>query len=139
MGYSDIKVNESSDYLKLVAGQAVTVHFLTEHPESEFVHWINREKKICSGAGCEYCSDDKPKQRWSVSVIDRSDGKEKKFEFGPMIAGQLKEIDEMQRQSSGGKKTIHDTDVRIKTTGSGLDTEYSVLPVPMSSSEDVPF
>lgn len=129
MSFKDLDIEGNSDYLKLTAGVPVTFHILSRVPKKQSVHWIDKKKNVCIGKGCEHCLNaDKPKQRWSSDVYDRKDSKVKKLEFGPQIAGQFKAIAEMMAEN---QQTIHQTDIRIKTTGSSLETEYSVLPIPM--------
>jgi len=148
-GYSDMEVDGgSSDYLKLKSGETVTFNILSQKPEKEVIHWQNKKRVKCLGKEkCDLCMEgDKPKQRWQIMVWDRKEQKEKKFEFGASIASQIKAIAEMQQES---QSTIHMTDIRIKTVGSGLETEYTVLPAPQigtipaevkaKHSEEVPF
>lgn len=128
MGFNDIDVESSSDYVKLTAGNVVTFHILTRDPKKDSVHWKNQKKSSCLGKECELCAEgNKAKSRWTIEVFDRKDSLIKKLEFGSMIATQLKAIAEMLAEN---KQTVHDVDIRIKTTGSGLETEYSVLHVP---------
>jgi hypothetical protein len=132
MGYSDIEVSGTGDFLKLTAANVVTINLLSREPKKEIVHWINKKRSTCLINGCENCMNgDKPKQRWTAEVWDRKENAVKKLEFGAMIASQFKEIAALQAENG---KTIHDTDIRIKTTGAGIDSEYSCLPVPMSGS-----
>ncbi len=109
---------------------------------------MNKKRQDCLGKEqCELCATgDKARQRWTIAVWDRKENREKKLEFGASIASQIKEIAQLQSES---KKTVHDTDIRIKTMGSGLETEYTVLPVIASGKipseviakydEEVPF
>lgn len=128
-GFTDIDVESSGDYIKLTAGNPVTFHILSESPKKEKIHWINKKKSTCFGEDCQACAQgDRAKSRWTADVWDRKEGAVKKFEFGSMIASQLKSIAEMLAES---QQTIHGVDIRIKTTGSSLETEYSVLHVPM--------
>ncbi len=133
MSFTDLDVSSGGgDYIKLVAGTPITFHILSQNPEKSIVHWKDKKKKNCTGPDCDMCAEgDKPKHRWIIDVWDNKESKMKKFEFGSMIATQLKAIAEMMDEN---KQTIHDTDIRVKTTGSGLETEYSVLHVPMTSS-----
>lgn len=127
-GYDDIEVDGGGEYVKLTAGTVVTIHILSRTPKKELVHWVDKKKMVCSGQNCAVCSTgDKPKQRWTAEVWDRKDMQVKKLEFGAMIAGQLKSIAEMLKESN---QDIHAVDIRIKTTGANLETEYSVLHVP---------
>lgn len=132
MSFIDIEVQQSGDYIKLTAGVIVTFHILSQTPTKSVVHWESKKKTDCTGRDCEMCAKgNKPKQRWVAEVWDNKESKVKKLEFGPMIASQFKAIAEMLGENS---QTIHDVDIRVKTTGSDLETEYSVLHVPMTSS-----
>ncbi len=136
-GFTSLEIEASSDYLRTKSGETVTFHILSEQPKKENAHWVGpdggkKEKKACIGKNCEFCMDGNiAKQRWTCDVLDRKDGKAKKFEFGAMIAGQIKNIAELLAEN---QQTVHDVDIRIKTTGSGLETEYSVLYVPKTGS-----
>jgi len=130
MSYTDIEIEGGSDYIKLTSGSVVSFHILSPTPTKSVVHWQERKKVSCMGKDCDLCaSGDRPKQRWTADVWDRKDQKVKKLEFGSMIAGQFKAIAEMLAETA---QTIHQIDIRIKTTGAGLETEYSVLHIPMS-------
>lgn len=130
MSFANMEIESSGDYLKLTAGNVVTFNILSKTPAKSVVHWVNKKKENCIGNGCDFClQDNKPKQRWIIDVWDRKEQKVKKLEFGSMIAGQLKSIAEMLAET---QQDIHDVDIRVKTTGSSLETEYSVLHVPKS-------
>ena len=129
-GYGDMEIEGGGEYIKLTAGTVVTVHLLSREPKKENVHWSDRKRSNCMGKVCDLCAEgNKPKQRWIAEIWDRKSEALKKLEFGAMIAGQLKSIAEMLAET---QQTIHDVDIRIKTTGNGMETEYSVLHVPMS-------
>jgi len=132
MGFNDLDIESGGDYIKLTGGTTVTFHILTRDPKKQTIHWENQKKSSCTGKVCEMCAKgNRPKARWTVEAWDRKDGTLKKLEFGNMIATQLKAIAEMLAENN---QTIHDVDIRVKTTGSSLETEYSVLYVPMSGS-----
>lgn len=136
MSFTDMDIEGgNSEFLKLTSGTVVNIHILSPSPTKSVIHWENKKKVNClGGSACELClNGDRPKQRWTCDVWDRKDKTVKKFEFGSMIASQLKAIAEMMAES---QKTIHDTDIRIKTTGSNLETEYSVLHVP--ATDEIP-
>lgn len=131
-GFTDIEIEGSGDYIKPTAGSVVTFHILSQTPDKQIIHWDKKKKVPCFGKDCELCAaGDKPKQRWTIDAWDNKEQKVKKFEFGSMIASQFKSIAEMLAEN---QQTIHQVDIRIKTTGSGLETEYSVLHVPMASA-----
>lgn len=130
MSFTDIDIEGGSDYIKLTAGSVATFHILSQTPDKKIIHWADKKKVLCTGKDCDSCANgDKPKQRWTCDVWDRKDLKVKKLEFGSMIASQLKSIAEMLAES---QQNIHQVDIRIKTTGSGLETDYSVLHVNQS-------
>lgn len=132
MSFTDLEIEGGGDYIKLTAGTVVSFHILSQTPDKKIIHWEERKKISCLGKDCDMCAaGNKPKQRWTADVWDNKDQKVKKLEFGSMIAAQFKAIAEMLAES---QKTIHQVDIRIKTTGSGLETEYNVLHIPMSSS-----
>lgn len=133
MSFTDIEIEDNSDFLKFKSGEVVTFRILSQTPDKTVVHWIDKKKASCTGAKtCEYCAQgDKPKQRWQCEVWDRKSQSVKKIEFGAMIAGQMKAIAEMLAESQA---TIHTVDIRVKTTGSNLETEYSVLHVPSNGT-----
>ena len=132
MGFTDLEIEGNSEYLKLVAGTVAHFHILSRIPKKEKVHWKDDKKASCLGSDCELCAKgNKVKQRWQCDVFDRKDGQVKKFEFGSSIAGQLKALAEMLAESGSD---IHQVDLKIKTTGSGLETEHTVMNVPMGES-----
>lgn len=129
MGFTDIEVDSGGDYIELIGGTVVSFHILSASPQKDVIHWKDRKKSSCIGKGCELCAEgNKAKQRWTIEVFDRKDQKVKKLEFGAMIATQLKAIAEMLAENH---QTVRDIDIRIKTTGSGLETEYNVINTPM--------
>jgi len=130
MSYKDLDIDGGSDYIKLTSGSVVNFHILTQNPEKSVIHWEDKKKTNCAGVDCELCANgSKPKQRWTIEVWDRKDQKVKKLEFGAMIASQFKSIAEMLAENA---QNIHEVDIRVKTTGSGLETDYSVLHVPFN-------
>lgn len=136
MGYNDMDIESGGDFLKFVAGEPVTFRILSREPEKTIVHWVNKKKETCLGKECERCAEgNKKKQRWIASVWDRKSLSVKKIEFGSQIASQFKAIAEMMNEN---QSDIHETDIRIKTTGSSLETEYSVLHVPAPANTVIP-
>lgn len=124
----DLDVKENSEFMKLKAGEVVAFNILSRKPVKSLIHWENKKKIECTTDSCEQCQKgNKPKQRWVIDVWDRKENVVKKLEFGASIASQMKAISEVLTENG---QTIHDVDLRVKTSGSGLETEYNVINVP---------
>lgn len=140
MSWSDIKIENSGKYLKIEGGSYADIHILDEHPTKELIHGFGKDKITCPGEGCHICDnpetplDMQKKERWKTNVLDRKDGKVKILEFGPQIAGQIREISKMLSESL---ETVHHVDFRISATA-GENKKYTVmqkkmmLPVPQN-------
>jgi len=135
MGWSDIKIENSGKFLKIEGGSYADIHILDEHPKKELIHGFGETKVNCSGEGCHLCDDPETpeemqlKERWKTNVLDRKDGRVKIFEFGPMIAGQIREISNMLKES---QETVHDFDFRISAS-TGKQKKYTVMQKKMIS------
>lgn len=132
MSYADLKV-DSGKFLKIETGRPADIHILTKSEEVvvRYNHGFGKEQLSCTGHDCNMCAEgEKRSQRFLINVYDRSDGKVKIFEFGPMIAGQIRDIAEMLKESG---HTVHDIDLRIKKTVEGEKTSYMTMQKPMSS------
>jgi len=100
---------------------------------SEFMdyaeHYDNEKKRsfICLGKeNCPYCqAGDKPRVRYLGWVIDRKDSKIKLLRIGHSI---FKQIGVLAKDEEYGFEDLPEYDMTIKKTGTGLDTEYSVVP-----------
>lgn len=124
--YANMDIKEGGgQYLKISGGETADINILSPHPIKKVVHGLGKTTTNCLGDKCEHCqAGEKPRQRWIINVWDRKDKTVKLFEFGPMIAKQIKDNAEMLRDEN---KTVHEVDFRIKCTGSGMDTEYTVM------------
>lgn len=115
------------DWLKLKEG-ANKVRIVSEF-EAFGNHYIPEEKKsvVCLGKDkCPLCKKgDKPSVRYLGWVIDREDGNLKMAMFGHTI---FKAIGELAMSEDYSFEGIPDYDVTIKRTGTGLDTQYTVIP-----------
>lgn len=94
-------------------------------------HYLPSKKKsyACIGKekGCPLCEKgDKPSVRYITWVIDRMDGQFKRMEFGYSIAKQLETF--ANNDDYGIDESGFPYDITINRKGSGLDTEYTVLP-----------
>src|SRR4051812_6524082 len=129
MSYADLKV-DSGKFLKIEAGRSVDIHILTESKDVvvRYNHGFGKEQLSCSGDACNMCADgEKRSQRFAINVLDRADSKVKIFEFGPMVAGQIREIAEMLKEDN---QTVHDIDLRIKKIVEGEKTSYITMQRP---------
>lgn len=133
--FSEMETDTDSKFLKINPGESVQFHIISQEPKKSISHWINGKKFECEGDPCEYCSSgNKPRKGWKMRVFDRNSKTVKVYEFGPQVAAQIKNIDEILTEN---QQSVHDVDLRIKREGSGaLDTEYFVNQVPMK--EPVP-
>lgn len=132
MSYAELKV-DSGKYLKIEPGRPVDVHVLTKSEDVvvKYNHGYGKEQMPCTGVGCDSCAEGiKRQQRFIINIYDRSDQKVKIFEFGPMIAGQIRDIAEMLKESN---QTVHDIDLRIKKTVEGEKTSYMTMQKQMLS------
>lgn len=146
MSFAKMEIDSGDEkFLKIKAGDVVQFHILSQDPIKTVSHWINKKKFDCEGKICEYCAQgDKPKKGWKIKVWDRKSLTVKDYEFGPQVAGQIKNIAEMLAEN---QQTVDDVDFRIKREGADLETEYFVTqapnrePVPSSARQaaDLPF
>ena len=104
-------------YFKLEAGKSEKI-IVRGEPEVFFVKWQD-------GRAMPSTEDDPDaKFRFYVNVIVNEGGKyvAKIWEQGPKIFGDLKEFRE--------DYNLDETVIKISRTGTGLDTKYSILPLP---------
>jgi|GEM_PF-1875788 len=93
-------------------------------------HFSKRFNKsfICPGDDtCIFCKDpaeEKPKLRYMTWVIDRTDGEIKLYEFGHSI---FKQLVALAKDPDYAFEYTPDYDITITRSGSGMDTEYSVV------------
>lgn len=131
MSYADLKV-DAGKFLKIEAGRAVDIHILTKSEDVvvRYNHGFGKEQLSCTGDSCNMCADgEKRSQRFLINVLDRADKKVKIFEFGPMVAGQIRDIAEMLKDAG---MTVHEIDLRIKKTVEGEKTSYMTMQKPVT-------
>ncbi len=131
MGYGDLPIEKSAGkFLKIESGQTVDIHVLTPSEEVAMrkVHGQGKETVDCAGEKCAECQDKKKsRMQYTINVWNRKENKVQIFQFGPMIAEQMRDIAKMLEQDG---ETIHNYDLRILKTGSGMNTEYKVMQRP---------
>lgn len=131
MSYGNLKSDSKSKYLRVKEGKDVDINILTssENVIHQFVHISDKkERSICVKGQCALCQDgDQPKERWNIVVYNWTDGCPQLFEFGFSIFNQIRNIASLLEESG---MTIHDTNLRIKATGSGFNTKYQIMQLP---------
>jgi hypothetical protein len=125
-------ISSSSKYLKLHEGEN-KIRIVSEAGVMG-KHWIEKKTIICIGkdegcSGCETGND--PKPVWLCYVIDRTDNKIKLAEFGYTIIQQIQKLAQSEEYKFD---VIPPYDITIVKTGSGLETEYTVI----ASRKDTP-
>lgn len=135
MGYGDIEIKTVGKFLKIEAGVPRDVRILNDTPGQKLLHGFGKETVPCGGEGCLICEKgtEPVRQRFVTNVYDFTTKRVLLWEFGSMIAKQLKKIDESLSEEN---KKITDVDLKVEATGSGMNTKYSVTP--RMSSKQVP-
>lgn len=116
-------------YLSIKADESVMIAPMTDVDEmisvDQHAIWVdggNSPMFPCIGAGCPGCElGDEPKYRASLAVMTKENGP-KIFSFGITVARQLAEI-------AGELGSIKGKMLKVKRTGSGLGTRYTVVAV----------
>jgi len=119
--------------MKLAAGENRLR--LVSEPVERGSHFDQAAKKgyTCIGhdEGCRFCAaGEKPSVRFLYWVIDRKDGGVKLLEVGWSVVGAVKNLHDSEEYAFDD---VPPYDVIIKKTGSGLDTEYSVMAARMNT------
>lgn len=127
MSWKDItEGGGSAGILSLQAGESALVHVIGE-PKSYWEHFFQSMQKslICPHRGCPACNNDKTKARLrhSFVVFDLNEKQVKTWSVSNTVALSIKNIWE----SYGGN--LDEVDLKVKRTGTGLSTKYSVVPV----------
>lgn len=122
---------ENADYVKLESGKDAVLHVLDKEPVSIFKHFVQAEKKYykCKNTdNCPYCmkpdASDKLR-KFAINVFNLSQKKVQILEQGKQVFGQMKKILEVW-------KDLDRADLVVKKSGTGIDTEYTVVAVPTS-------
>lgn len=126
--------NNSGQWMKLKEGEN-RIKIVSDF-EDYGIHYIPAEKKsyICIGRenGCPYCAKGlTPTAQFMGYVIDRADNRVKLLHVGWTI---YKAISDLQASVDYGFDGLPPYDIIINKTGSGIDTQYTVMP----SRKDTP-
>lgn len=135
MAWKDINENGGTGgILSLQAGESALVHVIGE-PKSFWEHFFQAMQRslICPHRGCPACNNDKTKARLrhAFIVYDLNEKQIKTWTVSNTVALAVKNIWE----SYGGD--LSEVDLKIKRTGTGLSTKYSVVPVKTSYDEEM--
>jgi len=120
----------SGDWLNLIEGNN-KIRIVSEF-EDYGTHYdkVNNKSVVCVGKEnmCEFCQrGDKPRVQFLGWAIDRKDGKVKLLRVGYKI---FKVLGELAQDEDYKFEELPPYDINIKRSGQGLDTTYTVLPLP---------
>ena len=137
MGWDDIEESTGSgaDYVKIKANESVRLYLLDSEPVSFFQHRKKGEIKPqrCKGANCPYCvsSEYDKRQRFAINSYCFEAKKVQIFEQGKSVFGQIKKTWEAY------EKDLSKSDIIVTKQGDGLNTKYTVVPVPTKFKPDL--
>ncbi len=134
MSFSDLKIKSTGKYLRIESGEPHDIRLFSETPVEKLMHGFGKDADQCTGLGCAHCAEGKEvKQRFLVNVYDHNVQKVMVWEFGAMIAKQLKSLANTLEEE---EKTLLDVDLKVDATGSNQSKKYMVTP--RMSSKTVP-
>lgn len=115
---------DARSFVKLEAEKSIQGVFRGE-PYDFRAHYLDRRGIKCTGENCELClAGNKSKFRFRINFITKQDDKyvAKVFEQGLTVYKQMSAL-------QGGGYDLERSVVKITRHGSGLDTEYSIIPI----------
>lgn len=121
------------DWFKFKDGNT-TVRFATELEEyASHYNKALKKNETCEGEFCEHCfkKDIKRRVQFVGWILDRTDGIFKLVSVGWSI---FKQIGEYAVSEEWGFSDVPGYDMVIKKTGTGLGTEYTVMPTNKTTS-----
>lgn len=126
MSFADLKIKSGGKFLKIESGEPHEVRLYSEDPVEKIIHGFGKEAEPCGGKGCLRCAEgSQPKQRFLVNVYDHGSQKVLVWEFGGMIAGQLKALAIALKEEG---RSLMDVDLKVDATGSSKNKNYTVTP-----------
>ncbi len=126
MSFADLKIKSGGKFLKIESGEPRDVRLYSEEPFEKLIHGFGKEAVPCKGKVCGECAEgSEVKQRFLVNVYDHNSQKVSIWEFGPMIATQLKALAIALKEEG---RTLMDVDLKIDATGSQQGKKYTVTP-----------
>lgn len=135
MSWNDVigKGGGRENYLQIKENQTTRVHLLLddgEEPISYWTHFMGRGQRsiICPGRDvCPACKDGvKGKRQHAVNVWDYDSSSVKILQQGNSVFQQIKMIYDQYG-------SLNEIDVSIKRIGGGLNTQYLVIPLPLTA------
>src|SRR5882724_7949749 len=116
MSFADLKIKSGGKYLKVDSGEPHDVRLYSEEPMERIIHGFAKEATNCDGPGCGECAaGHDAKQRFLVNIYDHNTQKVLIWEFGSMIAKQLKSLAITLKEEG---KSLLDVDLKVEASGS---------------------
>lgn len=126
MSFADLKIKSGGKFLKIEPGEPRDVRLYSEDPMEKHIHGFGKEAVQCSGKICSRCAEgSEVKQRFLVNAYDHTSEKVVIWEFGAMIAMQLKALAIALKEEG---RSIMDIDLKVDATGSNQNKKYTVTP-----------
>lgn len=124
--YEDLEIKSSGKYLKIDPSETHDVRLLSEFPHIRVVHGFGKEAMECRGETCGKCSaGEDAKQRFYVNAYDHNAHKVMVWEFGTMIAKQLKKIAVTLKEEG---RVMLDVDLKVEAEGADKNRKYTLTP-----------
>lgn len=154
MSYADTEIKQNSKFLKIEQGSPMVIRLLDDPPVEVMKHTLKgavdgKFQVNCKGEElCELCQDgQEPTQKFITNVYNHTLKKVQLFEYGPMIAKQLKTIAASLAEEEAD---IMNYDLKMDAEGSQMSKKYKVTirtapqPVPaglvkIRIDTDIPF
>ncbi len=133
MSWDDVGRGGSGNFLKVDAGKTVRVHLLSDMTDGPFSFASVFNKELQQGVRVpEDFKQDGVKVRWQHGVVVYSfaDGEVKVWIMSNTTAKKFKNVFDSY---SGDLSTV---DLNVSRIGTGLDTDYGVVPVPTKYAEE---
>lgn len=134
MSFADLQIKSTGKFLKIESGEPHDIRLYSESPVEKLIHGFGKDASACTAPMCGKCSEGSDvKQRFLVNVYDHNTQKVMVWEFGSMIAKQLKSLANTLEEE---EKSLLDVDLKIDATGSNQNKKYMVTP--RMSSKPIP-
>lgn len=87
---------DKTEWLTIGRDDSKTIRVFTKLGQGR-VHWVEDDgrfrRQVCVGQGCRLCAKgNRAQDRWTLGVIDRTDGQPKLLEVGAQVMSQLVEF-----------------------------------------------
>lgn len=136
MGWNDTTgagSGRGQDHISIKANQTIRIHALLKQGEEPISYWSHfirgKGSVICPGREqCPVCQEGtiKAKKSHAMNVYDYESGAVKILEQGNSIYQQIKMVFDQYGSLDG-------VDLSIKRVGDGLNTQYLVMPLPLTA------